>query len=133
MISALLVSNVLLWIVVILLGATLLALVRQIGVLHERVFPVGAMLTGDGPRIGELVPELQLTDIEDRPVRIGGNDATMAVCERLLERGFYAQGIRYPSVPEGSARLRITPMASHAEDEITSLVAAVAGEIAALR
>ena len=36
------------------------------------------------------------------PSRIGDNDRTMAVCEGLLERGFYAQGIRYPSVPEGT-------------------------------
>jgi 7-keto-8-aminopelargonate synthetase-like enzyme len=42
----------------------------------------------------------------------------MRVCQELLARGFYAQGIRHPSVPEGSARLRITPMASHTEDEI---------------
>lgn len=60
------------------------------------------------------------------PVRIGDNDTTMAVCERLLERGFYAQGIRHPSVPEGTARLRITPMASHSDAEIDALVEAVA-------
>jgi 7-keto-8-aminopelargonate synthetase-like enzyme len=52
------------------------------------------------------------------PVVIGDNQATMRVCQELLARGFYAQGIRHPSVPEGSARLRITPMASHTEDEI---------------
>ena len=50
------------------------------------------------------------------PVVIGDNATTMAVCESLLERGFYAQGIRYPSVPEGTARLRITPMATHRRD-----------------
>jgi 8-amino-7-oxononanoate synthase len=62
------------------------------------------------------------------PVRIGGNAATMAACERLLERGFYAQGIRHPSVPEGTARLRITPMATHTESEIDALADAVAEE-----
>jgi 8-amino-7-oxononanoate synthase len=62
------------------------------------------------------------------PVRLGDNAATMAVCERLLERGFYAQGIRHPSVPEGSARLRITPMATHAEADIDALAGAVAEE-----
>lgn len=55
------------------------------------------------------------------PVVIGDNQATMRVCQELLARGFYAQGIRHPSVPEGSARLRITPMASHTEDEIDGL------------
>jgi 8-amino-7-oxononanoate synthase len=63
------------------------------------------------------------------PVVIGANDATMLACERLLARGFYAQGIRHPSVPEGTARLRLTPMATHREDEIDALVDAVAEEV----
>ena len=63
------------------------------------------------------------------PVVIGESARTMAVCERLLARGFYTQGIRYPSVPEGTARLRITPMASHTEAEIDALAAAVAEEL----
>jgi 7-keto-8-aminopelargonate synthetase-like enzyme len=67
------------------------------------------------------------------PVVIGGNDATMSACERLLEHGFYAQGIRHPSVPEGTARLRLTPMATHSEAEIDALAAAVADEVARLR
>jgi 7-keto-8-aminopelargonate synthetase-like enzyme len=52
----------------------------------------------------------------------------MQVCERLLARGFYAQGIRHPSVPEGTARLRITPMATHTESDIDALADAVAEE-----
>ncbi|MBY0402206.1 aminotransferase class I/II-fold pyridoxal phosphate-dependent enzyme, partial [Myxococcota bacterium] len=52
--------------------------------------------------------------------------ATMAVCEALLERGYYAQGIRHPSVPRGTARLRITPMATHREDELDGLADAIA-------
>ena len=63
------------------------------------------------------------------PVIVGENAATMALCEGLLEHGFYAQGIRHPSVPRGSARLRITPMATHSEAEIDSL----AESLAALR
>jgi glycine C-acetyltransferase len=63
------------------------------------------------------------------PVILGDNATTMDVCERLLARGFYAQGIRHPSVPAGSARLRITPMATHTETEIDALVDAVASEV----
>jgi len=63
------------------------------------------------------------------PVVIGDNAHTMAVCERLLERGFYAQGIRHPSVPSGTARLRITPMATHTEAEIDALAEAIADEL----
>ncbi|MBW2232172.1 MAG: 8-amino-7-oxononanoate synthase [Deltaproteobacteria bacterium] len=64
------------------------------------------------------------------PVVIGDNATTMEICEALLERGFYAQGIRHPSVPIGSARLRITPMATHAESEIDALADAIAEQTA---
>jgi 7-keto-8-aminopelargonate synthetase-like enzyme len=66
------------------------------------------------------------------PVVVGDNARTMGVCERLLEAGFYAQGIRHPSVPRGTARLRITPMATHATEEIDALAAAVAGALEAI-
>jgi 8-amino-7-oxononanoate synthase len=62
------------------------------------------------------------------PVVIGGNAPTMAACEALLERGFFAQGIRHPSVPEGTARLRLTPMATHRDGEIDALADAL-GEV----
>lgn len=67
------------------------------------------------------------------PVVLGDNATTMAVCERLLACGFYAQGIRWPSVPEGTARLRITPMATHEPGEIDALADAVAQEVGCAR
>jgi 7-keto-8-aminopelargonate synthetase-like enzyme len=63
------------------------------------------------------------------PVVIGDAAATMRICEGLLERGVYAQGIRHPSVPEGTARLRLTPMATHGEAEIDLAAEAVALEV----
>ena len=65
------------------------------------------------------------------PVVLGSNARTMAICEALLERGYYAQGIRHPSVPEGSARLRLTPMATHADDELDGLADTIAALVAA--
>ncbi len=64
------------------------------------------------------------------PVIVVDNAATMSVCEGLLARGFYAQGIRHPTVPEGTARLRLTPMATHTDEEIDALAHAVAEELA---
>jgi 8-amino-7-oxononanoate synthase len=64
---------------------------------------------------------------------VGENSAAMTLCERLLDRGFYAQGIRHPSVPRGTARLRITPMATHSESEIDALVAAISEELRVTR
>jgi glycine C-acetyltransferase len=63
------------------------------------------------------------------PVVVGENERTMRVCETLLERGFYAQGIRYPSVPEGSARLRMTLMATHTQEEVDAFAGAVAQQV----
>jgi 8-amino-7-oxononanoate synthase len=63
------------------------------------------------------------------PVEIGDAERTMALCERLLERGVFAQGIRPPTVPEGSSRLRFTAMATHRPSELER-AARVAGEAA---
>jgi len=65
------------------------------------------------------------------PVVIGSNADTMGVCESLLERGFYAQGIRHPSVPSGLARLRLTLMATHRAEVIDALVEAIAERLTA--
>jgi 8-amino-7-oxononanoate synthase len=62
------------------------------------------------------------------PVVVGANRDAMTLCERLLDRGFYAQGIRHPSVPEGTARLRLTPMATHRDEEIDALADTLAEE-----
>jgi 8-amino-7-oxononanoate synthase len=57
------------------------------------------------------------------PAIVGDSARTMALCEAALERGVYAQGIRYPSVAEDSARLRLTPMCSHSPADIDAMVA----------
>lgn len=60
------------------------------------------------------------------PVIIGENDATLSVSAQLLARGFLVPAIRYPTVPKGSARLRITLSASHNPAQINSLKSALA-------
>jgi len=47
------------------------------------------------------------------PLEVGEAAPTMALCERLLQRGVFAQGIRPPTVPPGSSRLRFSVMATH--------------------
>lgn len=70
--EALLVSNVLLWVAVLLLCAVVFALVRQLGVLHERVAPAGALVFGQGPRVGDAAPIVAASDLAGRPVLVGG-------------------------------------------------------------
>jgi glycine C-acetyltransferase len=52
------------------------------------------------------------------PLVIGDAEKCMAFSERLLEKGVFAQGIRPPSVPEGTSRLRITLMATHTHEHL---------------
>ena len=65
-------SVLVLWILVIVLSLVVMALVRQVGVLHERVAPVGALLLAKGLKVGELAPSVPVADIEGRSVSIGG-------------------------------------------------------------
>jgi methylamine dehydrogenase accessory protein MauD len=81
MTQALLVSNLLLWIAVVALGLLVVVLIRQIGLLHERLAPVGALAAQQGPEVGEPAPALELTDLSGNPVSIGG---TAAADERTL-------------------------------------------------
>ncbi len=60
------------------------------------------------------------------PVVLGDAEATMTTCERLLDGGVFAQGIRPPTVPEGTSRLRVTVMATHTEEDIETAVRAFA-------
>lgn len=71
MLRALIISNVLLWVLAVALAAVVLALVRQIGVLHERIGPAGALLLKRGLQIGQPVPSMSLTDLGGRHVTIG--------------------------------------------------------------
>jgi len=63
------------------------------------------------------------------PLEVGEAGATMELCERLLERGVFAQGIRPPTVPQGSSRLRFSAMATHDEAELRE-AAKLVGEAA---
>jgi glycine C-acetyltransferase/8-amino-7-oxononanoate synthase len=54
------------------------------------------------------------------PVRVGGAEATMELCELALEKGVFAQGIRPPTVAEGSSRLRLTAMATHRREDLVA-------------
>ena len=51
------------------------ALERQVGVLHERVAPAGALMPISGPKVGELTEKMPLTDLAGRSLSIGGVDA----------------------------------------------------------
>jgi glycine C-acetyltransferase/8-amino-7-oxononanoate synthase len=61
------------------------------------------------------------------PIEVGEAERTMELCERVLERGVFAQGIRPPTVPEGSSRLRFTVMSTHRGGELERAAKLVGG------
>jgi methylamine dehydrogenase accessory protein MauD len=95
-VTALAVSNVTLWLVVIGLAVALLAVVRQLGVLHERIAPVGALMLAKGLKVGEFAPNIVAQDLEGRSITLGAARAderatlimfvspTCPVCKTLL-------------------------------------------------
>ena len=66
------------------------------------------------------------------PVMVGDARRAMALCERTLEGGVFAQAIRPPTVPAGTSRLRLTVMASHRADDLrraARVIGAAASEL----
>jgi 7-keto-8-aminopelargonate synthetase-like enzyme len=57
------------------------------------------------------------------PVLIGDSERAMAAAEALLRCGIYAQGIRPPTVPRGTARLRFALSAAHQFDDLDRALA----------
>lgn len=73
MLLSLLVSTVLSWIVILLLVVALLALARQVGVLHMRVAPAGALTTAAGPAVGSAAAAIPATTLDGQQTTVGGH------------------------------------------------------------
>jgi len=69
--TGMIISQGLLWLVVGVLSVTVLALARQIGVLHERVSPAGALIGSAGPGVGEQSPRLEVHSLAGNAITIG--------------------------------------------------------------
>lgn len=82
MITALIVSQVISWLVILGLVVMLLALARQVGVLHMRVAPAGALTTSGGPAVGDKAPAVPAHTLEGNDVIVGGPSKTVPL--RLL-------------------------------------------------
>lgn len=61
------------------------------------------------------------------PLIVGTSDAALKASRALEARGFLVSAIRPPTVPDGTARLRVTFSAAHAEDDVRRLAEAVRG------
>ena len=75
-------------------------------------------------RQGARELELPLSDSTTpiQPIIIGNNEQALHASDRLKARGVLVTAIRPPTVPAGTARLRITLTAAHSEDDIDQLL-----------
>ncbi len=71
MTEALVASNLVLWLVVVVMGLVIAALVRQVGILHERVAPAGALIVGQGAKVGESAPQIALRTLTGQALDVG--------------------------------------------------------------
>jgi len=95
-VTALAISNLVLWVLVLALSAVVLALVRQLGVLHERIAPAGALMLNRGLVVGEPAPVVAVADLDGAALEVGAARAdgrstlllfvspTCPVCKTLL-------------------------------------------------
>ncbi len=68
---------------------------------------------------------LASSDTPIQPLVLGGNSEAVRASAALRERGILVPAIRPPTVPEGTARLRISLSAAHSEQEVLRLAAAL--------
>jgi len=70
----------------------------------------------------EIGVELMPSDTAIQPINVGSDSRALQLSEFLFEHGFWVSAIRPPTVPEGSARLRLTLSAMHDRKHIDTLI-----------
>jgi 8-amino-7-oxononanoate synthase len=107
--------------------AASLALVEREDWRRERLH---ALVAGLRAGLAGLPWRLAPSDTPIQPLVVGDNRAALGLMGALLDRGIWVPAIRPPTVPDGTARLRISLSALHAPADVARLVTALR-EIAA--
>lgn len=135
-------SSVLQWVALCAGGIVLLGIARQVGLLHERSAPLGAMITDHGPGVGDKAPTFSVIDVKGNKLQIGGdNEAgeetmllftspTCPVCEKLLpivKSVARAEGIRVMLISDGAEEEHKKFLAKHKLDGLPYVISAEVG------
>ncbi|MEE8079509.1 MAG: methylamine dehydrogenase accessory protein MauD [Pseudomonadales bacterium] len=115
--TSLMISNTLLWVLMLAVIVALWALARQVGILYERVAPMGALVTDAGPKMGEAAPRFDLPSLQGSIIGIGG--------ERPKSQLIYFLS---PSCPVCKKLLPVLKSSARAEAEWLDVVLASDGE-----
>jgi len=117
--EALVVSQVILWVVVLALGIAVLALARQVGVLYERVAPAGALAMNASLKVGSRAPTLRVQTLAGTSLDIGASS------ERARLMFFLS-----PDCPVCKTLLPVLRSVARDERKSVELILASDGEIA---
>lgn len=110
-------SYVVLWILVVVLCVLVVALARQIGTLHLRLGPRGALeLDDEGPPLGDAPPPRDARDLDGMPVTIGGPGRPQLLL--FVSPGCLVCGQVLPSLPVVARAHGLDAIALSEEDEI---------------
>ncbi len=112
-------------------GAAIAAL-RVARVEEERRARLRQMIALLHDELVDLGYEVLPPDAAILPVLVGDSDAALDLAVALRERGVWAPAIRPPAVPRGTARVRVTLMATHTPAQLERAVSAFAGARRAL-
>lgn len=131
------ISQILLWAVLIALAFVVMALVRQIGVLHSRIAPAGALVLDKGVVANAPAPQVTAEDRHGRPVNVGYQSdrgqllfflsPTCPVCKSLLPAlrslgKTYRKEIEVVYVSDGDAASQQTLIEQHHLEDATYVV-----------
>ncbi|BFM08053.1 thioredoxin-like domain-containing protein [Halioxenophilus aromaticivorans] len=115
----LVISNAILWLAVIVLSLMVYALIRQVGILYERVAPAGALAINKSITVGEQSPKLSVkNEVTAAPLAIGASGSAKS---QLL---FFAS----PSCPVCKTLMPIAKSAAKAERSWLDLIVATDAE-----
>lgn len=85
--------------------------------LHKKIIQLNQILTNTLPNAWRLTP----SPTAIQPLIVGDNRVALALAEKLAARGVLVPAIRPPTVPQGTARLRISLSAAHSTDDVRAL------------
>jgi 8-amino-7-oxononanoate synthase len=93
---------------------------RRVARLHANARALRRALAAEGFAVVE-------DDMPIVPLVLGDGRTALSMCAEAIERGVFAQAIRPPTVPDGSARLRLATMASHTAGDMARAARSLAG------
>ena len=136
------VSSILQWIALCAGGVVLLGIARQVGLLHERSAPLGAMIADQGPGIGDKAPSFSVVDVKGQKLQLGGESVaghetllmftspTCPMCDKLLpivKSVAKAEGIDVMLISDGSEEEHKEFLAKHSLDGIPYVISSEIG------